>query len=181
MVSGAEGSSPPEWRLMCLPLQERRAFRGTKLLPLKRHNKKNNSSTDTTSFYFPQGCWRGSKCVSDVETEAHRGGLTCGGHSQAWWTHRLLLPDESYSFLSRLRPRGSSRALSQESSGNKEHHGMEPRSRAKESCPLGVLTCITFLRGTPPINSNTNALHSHGCALFFKSMVLHPKSAFKNF
>lgn len=65
---------------MCLPLQERRAFRGTKLLPLKRHNKKNNNSTDTASFYFPQGCWRGNKCVSDVETEVHRGGLTCGGH-----------------------------------------------------------------------------------------------------
>lgn len=81
MVSGAEGSSHPELGLLCLPaLKGERPGGPTSFL--QRHEEKNKGSTDSSSFHTHQEHWTEGG-ISDVQTEAHRGGVTCGGH-----THR---------------------------------------------------------------------------------------------
>ena len=117
--------------------------------------KKNKSSTDTSSFHTHQEHRRGAG-ISDAETEAQSGGVTCGGHRARRGPSRdsqpgpytssgatLPLPAESYSFLPRGDPGGHTGRSGRRLRG-RGTQSREPRSGVKASRPLGVLTGSDF-------------------------------------
>ena len=154
MVSGAEGSCHPQLGPPCFH-SSKESPQGNRP-PFPRDTmKKNKSSTDTSSFHTHQEHRRGAG-ISDAETEAQSGGVTCGGHRARRGPSRdsqpgpytssgatLPLPAESYSFLPRGDPGGHTGRSGRRLRG-RGTQSREPRSGVKASRPLGVLTGSDF-------------------------------------